>query len=59
MKTLQNFLEQAEEAQKKILADKKRSSDYTKAQIRAGMRHRLHVHRELAQRQKTEKANMM
>jgi hypothetical protein len=59
MKTFQSFLEQAEEAEKKILADKKRSFDYTKAQIRAGMRHRLHVHNELEQRQETEKRNMM
>lgn len=58
MKTFQDFLEQVEDAQKRALADKKRSSDYTKAQIRAGIRHRGHVHRELAHRQEIEKSLM-
>lgn len=58
MKTFQDFLEQVEQAQQKALADKKRSADYTKAQIRAGIRHRTHVHRELAHRQEIEKSMM-
>ena len=58
MKSFQEFQEQVEEAQKKALADKKRSADYTKAQIRAGMRHKLHVHNELRQKQKSEKSMM-
>ena len=59
MKSFREFQEQVEDAQKRALADKKRSADYGKAQIRAGMRHRLHVHNELEQRQKSEKRNMM
>ena len=59
MRTFQDFLEQVESAQEKILADKKRSADYIKAQIRAGMRHRAHVHRELAHRQEIEKPHTM
>ena len=59
MKSFREFQEQVEEAQKRALASKERSIDYAKTQVRAGMRHRLHVHRELAQRQETEKANMM
>lgn len=55
MKTFLQFKEQVEQAQELALANKKKCSDYTKAQIRAGMRHRAHVHKELAQRQKTEK----
>lgn len=58
MKTFHTFLEQVDQAQEKILADKKRSADYTKSQIRAGMRHRAHVHRELAHRQEVEKSMM-
>lgn len=59
MKTFQDFLEQVEQAQQKALADKKRSADYTRTQIRAGMRHRAHVHRELEHRQEVEKPHMM
>lgn len=59
MKSFREFQEQVEDALKRVLADKKRSVDYGKAQIRAGMRHRLHVHNELEQRQKSEKRNMM
>jgi hypothetical protein len=58
MKSFREFQEQVEEAQKRALAAKERSIDYAKTQVRAGMRHRAHVHRELAQKQKVEK-NMM
>jgi hypothetical protein len=58
MKSFREFQEQVEEAQKRALASKERSIDYAKTQVRAGMRHRAHVHRELAQKQKVEK-NMM
>lgn len=59
MKVFSYFYEQAEQAQKMALAAKQRTSDYTRQQIRAGMRHRAHVHRELAHRQETEKTEMM
>ena len=54
MKTFLQFQEQVEKAQELALANKKKNSDYTKAQIRAGIRHRAHVHKELAQRQRAE-----
>jgi hypothetical protein len=58
MKSFREFQEQVEDALTRVLADKKRSADYGKAQIRAGMRQRLHVHNELEQRQESEKRNM-
>jgi hypothetical protein len=48
MKTFYQFIEQVETAQRKIELDKKRSSDYAKQQVRASMKHRTHVHGELA-----------
>ena len=48
MKTFYQFIEQVETAQKKIKSDKEKSAEYGKQQIRAGMKHRTHVHNELA-----------
>lgn len=58
MKSFLEFCEQAEQAAKLALASKQRSAQYTKSQLAAGMKHRTHVHRELAQRASSEKKGL-
>jgi hypothetical protein len=58
MKTFLQFLEQVEEAQEKQKRDKSQNKAYIGAQIRAGIRQRSHVNRELEKRQESERDAM-
>jgi hypothetical protein len=58
MKTFLQFLEQVEEAQQKQKMDSAKNKAYIGAQIRAGIRQRSHVNRELEKRQESERDAM-
>jgi len=58
MKSFQEFQEQIEQAQEKQKRDKAQNKAYIGAQIRAGAKHRSHVHGELAKRAEQERQDM-